>query len=56
MNLDNQRAQVAANDRAVAIQYLLSHRWCASFSTGAVNERAGFPFKVHLHMLRHACG
>lgn len=26
MNLDNQRAQVAANDRAVAIQYLLTHR------------------------------
>jgi len=33
------------------------------FSTDAVNrlikrigERAGFPFKVHVHMLRHACG
>jgi type 1 fimbriae regulatory protein FimB/type 1 fimbriae regulatory protein FimE len=21
-----------------------------------VGERAGFPFKVHAHMLRHACG
>jgi integrase len=33
------------------------------FTTDAVNrlvkrigERAGFPFKVHVHMLRHACG
>jgi len=33
------------------------------FTTDAVNrlmkrigERAGFPFKVHIHMLRHACG
>src|SRR3974390_131468 len=33
------------------------------FTTHAVNrlikrigERAGFPFKVHVHMLRHACG
>jgi hypothetical protein len=26
MNLDNQRAQVAASDRAAAIQYLLNHR------------------------------
>jgi len=33
------------------------------FNTNAVNrlvkrigERAGFPFKVHVHMLRHACG
>jgi hypothetical protein len=21
-----------------------------------IGERAGFPFKVHVHMLRHACG
>jgi type 1 fimbriae regulatory protein FimB/type 1 fimbriae regulatory protein FimE len=34
-----------------------------AFTTDAVNrlvkrigERAGFPFKVHVHMLRHACG
>jgi len=26
MNFDNQRAQVAASDRAAAIQYLLNHR------------------------------
>src|SRR5262249_9658905 len=33
------------------------------FTTDAVNrlikrigERAGFPFKIHVHMLRHACG
>ena len=26
MNLDNQRAQVAASDRAAAVQYLLNHR------------------------------
>jgi site-specific recombinase XerD len=47
---------------------LLSNTCCriasaASFSTDAVNrlikrigERAGFPFKVHVHMPRHACG
>ena len=35
----------------------------APFTTDSVNrlvkrisERAGFPFKVHVHMLRHACG
>ena len=35
----------------------------APFTTDAVNrlikrigKRAGFPFKVHVHMLRHACG
>ena len=26
MNLDNQRAQVAASDRSIALQYLLNHR------------------------------
>ena len=33
------------------------------FTTDAINrlikrigERTGFPFKVHIHMLRHACG
>jgi site-specific recombinase XerD len=43
--------------------YVFETERSTPFTTDAVNrlikrigERAGFPFKVHIHMLRHACG
>jgi len=49
--------------RQTSSGYVFETERGSPFTTDAVNrlikrigERAGFPFKVHIHMLRHACG
>ena len=49
--------------RKTASGYVFETERRTPFTTDAVNrlvkrigERAGFPFNVHVHMLRHACG